>query len=273
MKAEEKAIPAWRPAIIPHASNTNGETSRRRTTGLKRSLRKPYEGESRHHGWESVDRHRAGGQAGPHAFHGCGPASGATSALCWAWRIQAGSLLGRFEISTENSDSLDLGSSTGGFTDCLLQSGARSVTCVDVGRGQLHGKLRKDGRVHVREGLNARHLESDDLPLLAYDLVTLDLSFISLRKVLQRAWSFLRPGGKLIALVKPQFEATKEEADAGRGIIRNPEIHDRVVQGISSFAEKELEGSLFIGCVESPLRGAEGNIEFLLGWEKGASEG
>ncbi len=181
--------------------------------------------------------------------------------------------LGRFEISTENSDSLDLGSSTGGFTDCLLQSGARSVTCVDVGRGQLHGKLRKDGRVHVREGLNARHLESDDLPLLAYDLVTLDLSFISLRKVLQRAWSFLRPGGKLIALVKPQFEATKEEADAGRGIIRNPEIHDRVVQGISSFAEKELEGSLFIGCVESPLRGAEGNIEFLLGWEKGASEG
>jgi 23S rRNA (cytidine1920-2'-O)/16S rRNA (cytidine1409-2'-O)-methyltransferase len=116
-------------------------------------------------------------------------------------------------------------------------------------------------------------LESGDLPLPAYDLVTLDLSFISLRKVLQRAWSFLRPGGKLIALIKPQFEATKKEANAGRGIIRDPEIHDRVVKDISSFADNELERSLFIGCMESPLRGAEGNVEFLLGWEKGPSEG
>ncbi len=186
--------------------------------------------------------------------------------------LKLAAFLERFEIPVENLDVLDLGSSTGGFTDCLLQSGVRSVTCVDVGRGQLHGKLRGDERVHLREGLNARHLKADDLPLPAYDLVTMDLSFISLQKVLEKAWSFLRPDGQQIALIKPQFEATKEEADAGRGIIRDPRIHDRVVKDISSFARHELGGSQIIGSMESPLRGTGGNVEFLLGWKKAASE-
>jgi len=176
--------------------------------------------------------------------------------------------LERFKIAVENFDVLDLGSSTGGFTDCLLQSGAKSATCVDVGNGQLHGKLRGDKRVHVREGLNVRHLETTDLPLPAYDLVTMDLSFISLRKTLEKAWSFVRPGGKLIALVKPQFEATKQEADAGRGVIRDQRIHERVVEEIAAFVRERLNSNVSIGSMESPLRGAEGNVEFLLGWKK-----
>ena len=179
--------------------------------------------------------------------------------------------LEQFAIIAKNRTILDLGSSTGGFTDCMLQSGARSVTCVDVGRGQLHGKLRENERVHVREGLNARHLETKDLPLSAYDMVTMDLSFISLRKTLEKAWSFLLPGGKLIALIKPQFEATKQEADAGRGIIRDPQIHQRVVKEICEFVDERLNESQLFGQMQSPLRGVGGNVEFLLGWKKASA--
>lgn len=180
--------------------------------------------------------------------------------------------LEKYEIVVTNLDVLDLGSSTGGFTDCLLQSGAKSATCVDVGKGQLHGKLRNDQRVHAREGLNVRYLEEKDLPLPSYDLVTMDLSFISLRKALGKAWEFVSPGGKLIALVKPQFEATKKEADAGRGIIRDPVIHDRVVDEICRFVQEHLTHNRLIGCMESPLKGTEGNLEFLVGWEKAIAD-
>ncbi|MFP6899848.1 MAG: TlyA family RNA methyltransferase, partial [Opitutales bacterium] len=165
--------------------------------------------------------------------------------------------LEEFGVSVKNWDVLDLGSSTGGFTDCLLQSGARSATCVDVGKGQLHGKLRVDERVQVREGINVRHLEKGDLPHPVYDLVTMDLSFISLRKTLENAWKFVRVAGQLIALVKPQFEATKKEADAGRGIIRDPQVHQRVVEEIKHFARERLNHSQLVGFMESPLRGAE----------------
>ena len=177
--------------------------------------------------------------------------------------------LQEFGLVVKNWDILDLGSSTGGFTDCLLQSGARSATCVDVGKGQLHGKLRADKRVQVLEGINVRYLEEEDLPQPEYGLVTMDLSFISLRKTLENAWGFVREAGHLIALVKPQFEATKKEADAGRGIIRDPRIHQRVVEEIKSFACANLRNSQLIGVLESPLRGTEGNLEFLLGWRKG----
>ena len=123
--------------------------------------------------------------------------------------------------------------------------------------------------MHVEEGLNVRHLEAKDLPLPAYDIVTMDLSFISLRKTLEKAWSFLLVGGKLIVLVKPQFEATKKEADAGRGIIRDPKIHQRVVREIRGFAEERLDASRLFGQMESPLKGVGGNLEFLMGWKKG----
>ena len=96
----------------------------------------------------------------------------------------------------------------------------------------------------------------------------MDLSFISLRKTLEKAWSFLRPGGKLIALVKPQFEAKKEEADAGKGIIRDPEIHRRVLEEISEFVNENLAHAQLSGNMESPLKGTAGNVEFLLGWKK-----
>ena len=176
--------------------------------------------------------------------------------------------LEKFEVVANNLEILDLGSSTGGFTDCLLQLGAKGVTCVDVGKGQLHGKLRNDERIDLREGFNVRYLEAKDLPRPFYDLVVMDLSFISLRKTLEKAWSFLRPDGKLIALVKPQFEAKKEEADTGKGIIRDPEIHRRVLEEISEFVNENLVHAQLFGNMESPLKGTAGNVEFLLGWKK-----
>lgn len=176
--------------------------------------------------------------------------------------------LEKFEVAANNLEILDLGSSTGGFTDCLLQFGAKGVTCVDVGKGQLHGKLRNDERIDLREGFNVRYLEAEDLPRPFYDLVVMDLSFISLRKTLEKAWDFLRRNGKLIALVKPQFEAKKEEADAGKGIIRDPEIHRRVLEEISEFVEENLAHAQLFGSMESPLKGTAGNVEFLLGWKK-----
>ena len=179
--------------------------------------------------------------------------------------------LDKFEVSVENLEVLDLGSSTGGFTDCLLQSGAKGATCVDVGKGQLHGKLRDDERVELREGINVRYLETKDLPHPLYDRVVMDLSFISLRKTLENAWRFVRPSGKLVALVKPQFEATREEADAGRGVIRDSVMHRRVVGEIIGFVEERLAQAQLFGSMESPLKGTAGNVEFLLGWAKSGS--
>ena len=121
---------------------------------------------------------------------------------------------------------LDIGASTGGFTDFLLQAGATEATCVDVGHGQLHYKLRQDPRVTNLERVNARHLEPQQLPHPAYPLIVMDLSFISLKLILPVAWRFLEPDGLLVALVKPQFEAGKEEADRFRGVITDPAIRE-----------------------------------------------
>ncbi len=163
---------------------------------------------------------------------------------------------------------LDIGASTGGFTDFLLQRGVSSSTCVDVGHGQLHYKLRADPRVTNLEKLNARKLSAQQLPRSFYQLVVMDLSFISLRKVLQSAWNFLAPGGKLAALVKPQFECLREEADRGKGIIVDPKIHDRVLEEIKQFAFLHLEKSVLIAETPSQPRGNDGNQEFFLGWKK-----
>ena len=165
-------------------------------------------------------------------------------------------------------DILDLGASTGGFTDCLLQMGAKSSTCVDVGRGQLHYKLRKDNRVTNFEKMNLRSLQLNDLPRTCYPLIVMDLSFISLRKVLREAWQFLETNGRMAALVKPQFECHKKEADLGRGVIKDKNIHLRVLEEIKQFADLKLNGSHLLIETTSEPRGNDGNTEFFIGWER-----
>ena len=182
--------------------------------------------------------------------------------------------LGRWDVDVRGAHALDIGASTGGFTDCLLQAGAADVTCVDVGRGQLHARLRADPRVTNREKVNARNLRPGDLPRERYDLVVMDLAFISLKTVLPAVWPFLRPGGLLIALVKPQFEAGKGAADRGRGVIRDRAVQDAVLADVTAFALAALPGAARRGAMDSPLTGADGNREFLLGLDKaGAAPG
>ncbi len=176
--------------------------------------------------------------------------------------------IAHFQIPFQDCTVLDVGASTGGFTDCALQHGARSVTCIDVGRAQLHGKLRADPRVTNIEQLNARHLTAGDLPLAAYDRVVMDLSFISLRSVLPAVWPVLASGGVLVALVKPQFEAGREEATKGRGVIRDEAVRQRALTEVRDFARKELPGCRERGVIDSPIAGADGNREFLLVLDK-----
>jgi 23S rRNA (cytidine1920-2'-O)/16S rRNA (cytidine1409-2'-O)-methyltransferase len=178
--------------------------------------------------------------------------------------------LAHFALDLKGANVLDVGASTGGFTDCVLQAGAADVVCVDVGRAQLHAKLRADPRVTNLEKLNARHLATTDLPRTVFDAVVMDLSFISLKSVLPAVWPFLRPGGALVALVKPQFEAGKAEADKGRGVIRDPAVQQAVLEGVRDFALAELPGCRLTGSIDSPITGADGNREFLLVLDKGA---
>jgi 23S rRNA (cytidine1920-2'-O)/16S rRNA (cytidine1409-2'-O)-methyltransferase len=177
--------------------------------------------------------------------------------------------LEHFALDLRGAHILDVGASTGGFTDCALQAGAASAVCLDVGRAQLHARLRADPRVTNLEKINARNLRPADLPRRAFDAVVMDLSFISLRSVLPAVWPFLRPGGSLVALVKPQFEAGKAEADRGRGVIRDPAVQAAALATVRDFALAELRGVRLLGSIESPLTGADGNREFLLALGKG----
>jgi 23S rRNA (cytidine1920-2'-O)/16S rRNA (cytidine1409-2'-O)-methyltransferase len=174
-----------------------------------------------------------------------------------------------FKLQFTDLHVLDVGASTGGFTDCSLQAGATDVTCVDVGRAQLHPKLIQDKRVTNLEKVNARTLKPGDLPRASYDAVVMDLSFISLRSVLPAVWPFLTSEGFLVALVKPQFEAGKAEADKGKGVIKDPEVRQKVLQTITEFALTELPKAKLIGTIDSPITGADGNHEFLLCIKKG----
>jgi 23S rRNA (cytidine1920-2'-O)/16S rRNA (cytidine1409-2'-O)-methyltransferase len=173
-----------------------------------------------------------------------------------------------FPLDVSGLDILDVGASTGGFTDCLLQRGAASATCVDVGRAQLAEKLRRDPRVTNLEQTNARFLEPKQLPCASYPLIVMDLSFISLRKIWPAVWPVCAPGGHLIALVKPQFEASKAEADAGRGIIRDDAIRTRILEDLKAFAIRELSDCAIFGTLACPVHGADGNREYLLGLRK-----
>lgn len=172
--------------------------------------------------------------------------------------------LGHFGLGVAGAHALDVGASTGGFTDCLLQHGAVDVVCVDVGHGQLHGKLRADARVTNLEKVNARGLAELDLPREIFDVVVMDLAFISLTKVLVPVWARVKAGGFLVALIKPQFEAEKAEVDKGSGIIRDPAVHQRVVETIRRFVAEELPGAEEIGVMPSPIEGGDGNKEFLI---------
>jgi 23S rRNA (cytidine1920-2'-O)/16S rRNA (cytidine1409-2'-O)-methyltransferase len=173
--------------------------------------------------------------------------------------------LAAFALDVRGAHVLDVGASTGGFTDCALQAGAADAVCVDVGRAQLHARLRADPRVTNLEKINARHLRPSDLPRPAFDLVVMDLSFISLKSVLPAVWPCLRPGGTLVALVKPQFEAGKAEVDKGRGIIRDAAVQQATLVAVRDFALAELPGAVLLGTIDSPIAGADGNREFLLG--------
>jgi 23S rRNA (cytidine1920-2'-O)/16S rRNA (cytidine1409-2'-O)-methyltransferase len=171
-----------------------------------------------------------------------------------------------FQLKVEKLVAIDLGASTGGFTDCLLQRGAEKIFAVDVGQGQLAWKLRSDKRVVVMEKTNARFLKPENFPAPA-DLLVVDCSFISLKKILPPAVPLLKADGKIVALIKPQFEAGKAEADKGRGVITDSAIHERVLAELQEFVSAQA-GLCWRGVVESPLLGPAGNKEFLALIEK-----
>jgi 23S rRNA (cytidine1920-2'-O)/16S rRNA (cytidine1409-2'-O)-methyltransferase len=168
-----------------------------------------------------------------------------------------------FGIPVAGRRALDVGASTGGFTDVLLRSGAAHVVALDVGRGQIDSRLRSDPRVIVLEGVNARYLTAASLPPghRAFDLVTVDVSFIGVRHVLGPLVPLLAPGADVIVLVKPQFEAGRKEVGKG-GIVRDPRVQARVVEEVTGAGHRV--GLSRVGLTASPIQGAEGNREFLL---------
>jgi 23S rRNA (cytidine1920-2'-O)/16S rRNA (cytidine1409-2'-O)-methyltransferase len=167
--------------------------------------------------------------------------------------------LREFQIDARGLVCLDVGASTGGFTDCLLQNGAAKVFAIDVGHNQLDWRLRTDPRVEVREGLNARYLDPQDFSL-NFDLAVVDVSFISVTKILAALLPLLKPDADLVILIKPQFEVGRGEVGSG-GVVRDKEKRIKAVANIHGFARSlglELKGTM-----ESPITGAEGNIEYL----------
>ncbi|MCQ2388251.1 MAG: TlyA family RNA methyltransferase [Kiritimatiellae bacterium] len=171
------------------------------------------------------------------------------------------------EWTVEGRVCLDVGSSTGGFTDCMLQHGAKRVMAVDVGTNQLAWKLRSDPRVWSKENFNARYMTPADLPERPSRAVT-DVSFISLKLILPPMADVLEPGGEMVSLVKPQFEAGRGAAPGG--VVKDPEVRARVLDDVSAFGRDELRLEL-LGVVESPIRGKDkGNVEYLAWWRKPA---
>lgn len=167
--------------------------------------------------------------------------------------------LREFQIDVAGLTCLDVGASTGGFTDCLLQNGAQKVFAVDVGHNQIDWRLRNDPRVEVREGVNARYLTPEDFPN-KFELAVMDVSFISVTKVIPAIVPLLEPNGSIITLIKPQFEVGRGEVGGG-GVVRDEAKRLRVVEEVNS-AAREL-GLEVLRVIESPITGAEGNVEFL----------
>jgi len=174
--------------------------------------------------------------------------------------IKLAHALDAFGIDPAGRRALDIGASTGGFTDVLLQRGAASVIALDVGHGQLDWRLRNDPRVLVREGVNARSLTRNEVPHQV-DVVTIDVAFISLRHILPALPPFLVPHADIVALVKPQFEAGREEVGK-KGLVTDPAVHDAVIARVTAAAE--ATGLRRTGMTPSPITGATGNLEFFL---------
>jgi 23S rRNA (cytidine1920-2'-O)/16S rRNA (cytidine1409-2'-O)-methyltransferase len=166
----------------------------------------------------------------------------------------------RFDLAVQGVRALDAGASTGGFTDCLLQHGAREVVALDVGHGQIHERVRADVRVVVMERTNLRHV--DPATLGPFDAVVADLSFISLTTVMAVLVGCAAPGAWLVLLVKPQFEAGRQEVSRGRGVITDPTVWRAALDSVLGAARGA--GAAMMGVMVSPLRGADGNVEFLL---------
>jgi 23S rRNA (cytidine1920-2'-O)/16S rRNA (cytidine1409-2'-O)-methyltransferase len=169
--------------------------------------------------------------------------------------------LSAFDIDVQGLAALDVGASTGGFSDCLLQRGARRVVALDVGHGQLHPRIRDDPRVVVLERTNIRDTTPDTIGGLV-DVVVVDVSFISLTVVIPVLVSLCQPGSPMVLLVKPQFEAGRAEVARGRGVITDPAIHARVQDEVA--AALEAAGCRVVGWIDSPIRGAEGNRELFV---------
>lgn len=180
--------------------------------------------------------------------------------------VKLAGALDAFGVDPNGKRCLDLGASTGGFTDCLLQRGATSVAAVDVGYGQLAHKLRVDPRVLVLERTNARTLEPAEIGGAA-ELVVVDASFIGLGKLVDAIVRCLAPGGELVALVKPQFEVGREEAARGKGVVRDPEVRARAIQ--AALAELRDAGLEVLGTCDSPIEGPKGNLEAFVHARKG----
>jgi 23S rRNA (cytidine1920-2'-O)/16S rRNA (cytidine1409-2'-O)-methyltransferase len=169
--------------------------------------------------------------------------------------------LEHFAVDVTGLACLDAGASTGGFTDCLLQRGAASVLALDVGHGQLHERLRRDHRVEVRERENVRHMRPEHLDGRQFQFTVADLSFISLTVVAEALVGLTVPGGQLVVLIKPQFEATRAEVSRGSGVIRDAAVwEESLCRVIDAFAG---HGAAMMGLMVSPIRGADGNVEFL----------
>lgn len=168
-----------------------------------------------------------------------------------------------FDLDVHGRVCIDIGSSTGGFTDCLLQHGAARVWAVDVGKGQLEWKLRNDPRVNVLEGVNARYLSDESLPERP-TFATVDVSFISLTKILPAVIQVLGPQAQIVTLVKPQFEAGRRYVARG-GVVRDESVRREVLSSIRTFGEQDI-GLKWLGCCESPPRGPAGNVEYLVHW-------
>jgi len=172
--------------------------------------------------------------------------------------------LDEFHLDVGGAVCLDVGASTGGFTDCLLQNGAAKVFAIDVGHNQIDWRLRNDPRIEVREGVNARYLQPEDFPT-PFDLAVMDVSFISATKVLPAIVPLIRKGGSIVTLVKPQFEVGRGEVGGG-GIVRDAAKRAEAVETVNSAA---VELGLHVDSViESPIQGAEGNVEFLALYRK-----
>ncbi len=174
--------------------------------------------------------------------------------------LKLGGALDFFGVEVKGKIALDIGSSTGGFTDCLLQRGAAKLFAVDVGHGQLAWKLRNDPRVTVMEKVNARFLSREDIPEVA-DLCVIDVSFISLTLILPRAFELIAPEGMILALIKPQFELQRKDVGRG-GIVREPALHEKAQQKIVKFVEEA--NYHVVGLVPSTITGTDGNQEFFI---------